>query len=1199
YPIRRISLSESGAEGTGTSDSPSVSADGRYVAFESTSLLVAGDTSTKDIFVVDRVNHTIEKVSLGMNGALANGDSDSPSISSDGRFVAFRSAAWNLVPGDTANVRGVSTGYSDIFVFDRVLRTTRLVSVSSTGGFANYGSGPVTDISADGRYIVFESTAYNLVDGDTGWVDIFVRDMQDNVTRRVSVGPGGIQSNGSSYQPVISNDGTVVAFESSATNLGVVDTNSVTDVYVYNLATGSMKRVSQASSGTEANNYSEAPAISGNGRYVGFYSTASNLVTGDTNGSTDIFVADLQNGTVEAASVSASGVLMGQVGTELSLSGDGRTVVFRSASTAATLSNVSEIFVRDLDAGSTRVVSKSMAGMAPDGYAYRSALSDDAKTVAFASDARNLVPGDSNNARDVFAVDVSSPWMANAQYVVVGASQAVDNIDFGNVLQQGHLSGTAWQDTSRDGVRDPNEPVLANRTIYIDSNANGSFDTGEPSTVTDALGNYHFVGLTAGTYVVREILPSKWSQTEPTSGSYAIASGVERNVVVDFEDLQNTSSSYITIGDYVHDGFVFSNSNAADSQWRVYGSQSTPQPPSAELVSDFRYSVQYLQRQDLGLFSVDSFDMRLRDLAGPRTVTLAGELPNGQWISQDISITGTATTYHLSGFDNLRSFRWFSTSSGVYVVDNFALRTTDWDYSSLDFGSMSNPGKISGTIYYDENKNGSRDGSDYPLGRQSVYLDLDNDAQLDPNEPRATSDSTGAYQFDVVNAGNYVLRQLVPVNWHQTQPADAYTIAMAPEEIQSGFDFGRWEDPTKIRGTKWNDLNANGLRDAGEPGLAGWTMYLDLNQNGVLDSGEPSTVTAADDPATSSVDESGTYGFGAITAGNYSVREVPRAGWRQTSPVAMTSQIERSSPTGFKYTGFTHTPTVAQAVSGDGRYLAFSTALALLPADTNSRTDIYWLDRQTDALELISVTDAQVPGNDTSFEPAISDDGRYVAFRSWASNLVANDTNQNDDIFVRDRATGTTQLVTIAGSNQANSYSYGETLTADGRTVLFWSAATNLVPNDINQQTDTFLKNLDTGAMTRVNTNTAPPDIGNENSYSGDITADGRYIAFQSFSNDIVPNDTNGYSDIFVFDRTSGLVQLASTSSTGTQGNGVSERRAISDDGRFVVFDSNATNLTGDAGVNGYNIYMKDLATGETRLISRNYNGGAANGSRR
>ncbi|MGN6546234.1 MAG: SdrD B-like domain-containing protein [Aureliella sp.] len=1193
YPILRISLSDVGEQGMKASDEPSISADGRYVAFQSANPFLDGNSDFTDIFVVDRMNNTIEKVNIGLGGAVANSGSYHPAISSDGRFVAFQSYASNLVAGDT-------NGYSDVFVFDRQARTMTLVSVDSAGNLSNSGSGLGVDISGDGRYVAFQSDASDLVDGDTNNVsDIFVRDLQQSVTRRVSVSSVDVQGNGSSLSPAISDDGAVVAFESGASNLVSGDTNYTTDVFVHILSTGTTRRVSQSSSGTEANNQSHDSAISGNGRYVGFYSYASNLVAGDTNGTSDVFVVDLQSNTVEAASLSSSGTMVGGASRGPSFSFDGRFVAFSSYSSAATLSNVTDVFIRDRVAGTTRLVSRSVAGTAAGGGVDMFALNDDGQTIAFSSDAKNLVPDDLNYARDIFTVDVSFPWAANTRYVAVGASQAMDNIDFGNELLSGDLRGTAWQDTSRNGALNTPEPGIENRTIILDANANGALDPGESSTVTDAAGNYHFGSLAAGTYVIREDVPSSWTETAPSSGSYSAVSGVERSVLIDFEDRQNPTSTYWTIADFVHEGFVFSTSASSVGQWLLYGLQSSPPPPSMELVTSFRSATQYVRRVDSGLFSIDSFDMRLRGSAGPYTVTVVGELSDGQWITQNLSITGTATTYSLTGFTDLRSFRWYSAGTSQYAVDNFRLRTTDWDYSGLNFGSMGNPGKISGTVYYDNNKNGVRDVDDFPLAGRRVYFDLDNDGELGTYEPQAISDANGAYQFDAVDPGNYVLRQVQLTNWHQTQPAAAYAITLAPEQNLVGQDFGNWGDPTAVFGSKYNDVNANGTRDVGEPGLAGWTMYLDLNENGLLDSGEPSTVTAADDPATAGVDESGSYGFENVSPGTYSVREVPQAGWRQTSPVTMTSQIERSSPTGFDYTGFTHTPPVAQAVSGNGRYLAFSTALRLLPADTNSRTDIYWLDRQTDALELISVTSANVPANDTSFEPVISDDGRYVAFRSWASDLVAGDTNQNGDIFVRDRITGSTQLATIAGASQANSYSYGETLTGDGRTVLFWSNANNLVPNDTNQSIDTFLKNLDTGAITRVNTNTAPPDIGNENTYGGDITADGRYIAFQSFSNDIVAGDTNGYSDIFVLDRSSGQIELVSTSSAGTQGNGVSEKRAISDDGRFVVFDSNATNLTDDLGANGYNIYMKDLATGETRLISRNYNGGAANGSRR
>ncbi len=250
-------------------------------------------------------------------------------------------------------------------------------------------------------------------------------------------------------------------------------------------------------------------------------------------------------------------------------------------------------------------------------------------------------------------------------------------------------------------------------------------------------------------------------------------------------------------------------------------------------------------------------------------------------------------------------------------------------------------------------------------------------------------------------------------------------------------------------------------------------------------------------------------------------------------------------------------------------------------------------------MELVSVNSAGEFGFSSSFEPTISDDGRYVAFRSLASNLVPNDTNALLDIFVRDRQLGTTQLVSVGIDGPSNGSSFAPVLSGDGQSIIFRSSATNLISNDDNQSSDLYLRDLVNGVTTRINSNSGIPNLASEDTLGGDISANGRYVVFESLSDDIVANDNNQLSDIFVLDRQSMLVERVSTSVTGIEANGQSENRAISDDGRFVVFDSRATNLTEDLGATGFNIFIKDRLTGDTRLISRNHNGGAANESRR
>jgi Tol biopolymer transport system component len=226
---------------------------------------------------------TTERVSLGPGGAQGNGDSAFPAISPGGRFVAFQSEANDLVAGDT-------NGSRDVFVRDRQMGTTRRVSVGQGGVQGDYSSyGPA--ISADGRFVAFRSSASNLVPSDTnGSPDVFVRDRRTRTTRRVSVGQGGVQGDSSSQSPALSTHGRFVAFASEATNLVPGDTNESGDVFVRDRRTRKTERVSVGRNGAQTNSNSFSPSISADGRFVAFSSDATNLVPGDTNRATDVFV---------------------------------------------------------------------------------------------------------------------------------------------------------------------------------------------------------------------------------------------------------------------------------------------------------------------------------------------------------------------------------------------------------------------------------------------------------------------------------------------------------------------------------------------------------------------------------------------------------------------------------------------------------------------------------------------------------------------------------------------------------------------------------------------------------------------------------------------------------------------------------------------------------------------------------------------
>jgi len=284
--IERISVDNSGVQGDGSSGSPSISSDGRYVAFQSNATnLVTGDINgSRDVFVYDRDTDEVERVSVNNLGVQGDSNSEEPSISSDGRYVAFYSNATNLVAGDT------NSRY-DVFVYDRNTHTAERVSLNNSSvqgdGSSNYPS-----ISSDGLYVTFQSSATNLVTGDTnGSQDVFVYDRDTDTIERVSIDNSGVEGNGGSSYPSISSDGRNVAFRSYATNLVTGDTNATVDVFVYDRETGKIERVSVDNSGYEGDFASYAPSISSNDHYVAFYSDATNLVTGDTNTTADVFVS--------------------------------------------------------------------------------------------------------------------------------------------------------------------------------------------------------------------------------------------------------------------------------------------------------------------------------------------------------------------------------------------------------------------------------------------------------------------------------------------------------------------------------------------------------------------------------------------------------------------------------------------------------------------------------------------------------------------------------------------------------------------------------------------------------------------------------------------------------------------------------------------------------------------------------------------
>jgi Tol biopolymer transport system component len=432
----RVSVGSDGSQASDGGIEASISGDGRFVAFRAGSSSIAVDPPTSclgvyctDIFLRDTVANSTEVVSVSTAGDRSNGFSDFPDISEDGRFVAFGSNAADLVSNDT-NVCASVPSCSDVFVRDLLLGITERVSLTEADGEANADSYDPR-ISSDGRFVVFMSVADNLVPGDTnGKPDVFVRDRMNGTTERISMSSTGEQSNNYSYWPVISGDGRFVAFSSIATNLVADDIQTCPtfgncmDVFVRDRDLDETYMGSVSDSGEHGNGDSRGASISSDGRLVGFYSDATNLVPGDTNGAYDVFLRDVLTGSTELISVSNEGIQGGSrscsaIGTGawpcIDMSADGRFVAFESTSrnfgSEQTCTPVydtlhcSQIYVRDRQQETTVRVSVSGQGDDGGGDSTWPSLSSDGRFVAFQSSASNLVPNDDNQAQDIFLRD--------------------------------------------------------------------------------------------------------------------------------------------------------------------------------------------------------------------------------------------------------------------------------------------------------------------------------------------------------------------------------------------------------------------------------------------------------------------------------------------------------------------------------------------------------------------------------------------------------------------------------------------------------------------------------------------------------------------------------------------------------------------------------------------------------------------------
>jgi N-acetylneuraminic acid mutarotase len=1052
-PVERISVSTAGEAANSMSFDPIMTPDGRFILFATHATnLVPGTSGSypEEVLLRDRQTGITEKISSIGVGESYNHPGG---ISADGRFVAW------------------SKNYRMVQLLDRQTGTVEKIDVGLPGvpqtiyGYDSYGGA----MSSDGRYVAFFSMIDNLVTGDTNSkLDAFVRDRQSGTTERVSVATDGTQANGDCrINPFISADGRSVVYNSDASNLVSGDTNGVTDIFVRDRQTGTTTRASVATDGTQANGASRVTGLSSNGRYVVFQSDAGNLVAGDTNGVTDVFVRDLQAGTTVRVSVATDGRQGAMASDYATISPDGRFVGFMSqANLAASNPNYyaywsNDSYVRDLQTETTEL----FYNRTTDAFAQYPAFSANGEFAVFISNDPAFVPGVNDTQYGIYLRDYrptrlagtvgTNGWYITAVTATIGnASDAISGL----ARREYSLNGTSWTTYTAPAT------ITAEGTLNL---------------LTRSVDNAGLTGATATTVIKSDRTPpvnsAALTGTSPNSNGW-----YNSDILVTLT--AQDSASGVAASEYTLNG----------ADWLAY---TTPFTITAEGAT-----ITYVRSRDnAGNLETNSPLSIQIDRTPPVTTVTRTDTPFVAGGTMD-------TTLNLAVTDNL---------SGVarteYGLDNGAAWTVAAGSLAITSGGTT-------TVLY---RSVDTAGNVEPAKSITVTIDK-TPPQLAGATERVSVSSSGG------EANNMNFAQLITPDGRFVLFAShasnlvAGTSGSYPEDV---LLRDRQTGTTELISTLGVGESYN--RPGGISADGRYVAYSKNNRSVQLLDRETGLVEKID-VGLSTVPQT-IYGYdsygGAMSSDGryvafYSMTDNLVTGDTNSKLDAFVRD---------RQTGITERVSIAtdgtQAngncryyphISADGRYVVFSSdATNLVLGDTNDVTDIFVRDRQTGTTTRVNVTTAGTQANGTSMASGISADGRTVIFQSDAANLVAGDTNAATDVFVRDLQTATTSRVSISSTGgQGTMVSDNPAISPDGRYVAFQSKA-NLAASHPGYfayySYDTYIRDQVTGVteLFCAYTGAAPCRL-------PVFSDNGQFVAFESKDATLVANDTNGQPDIFV-----------------------------------------------------------------------------------
>ncbi|MBL9139197.1 MAG: S8 family serine peptidase [Verrucomicrobiales bacterium] len=848
---------------------------------------------------------------------------------------------------------------------------------------------------------------------------------------------------------------------------------------------GRLKAMTRLSSGRWADDHSGDAVVSADGRWVAFGSQATNLVAGDREGFRDIFLADRQTGDIVRVSQTPAGVGAAADSGAVVISADGRFVAFVCSAgnlTSGDSNGQDDVFLWDRETRQIELVSVRQ-GTRNSGNAGSDSMSisADGQIVVFASDASNLVTSDTNQARDVFVRDRSRNTTERVSVTSTG-SQA--------------RGGSESPSVSADG-----------RYVAFHSGAN-NLVLPDGNQAWDVFVRDRTAGRTEGV-----------SLTGDGDSVFPVISGDGRFVL--YHSLADNLDGQ-TSDDWLA---VFLYDREAKRTLRISrapgSATSTGNSYADALSADGRFATVTTESVDVapggapGFFRAFLYD-RLTDTLGPIAVSDAGRSADDSAFYTRLSADGRILVFTSYGAN-------LTPDDGNGVSDVFVL---DRGPSRPDLGTRA--------------------------GSEGTWAGLGILNSRYPQRAQAAVDASGLATFEV--------------RLDNSAASQAYRVAIAPTDLAAGWTVRAFvagtggEITSAVTGSGWS---------TGEL-AAGASVRLRLELRRQANAGPEISLVGAVRMAS--------YGATADEV----LDAVTVVGIAQAPPPGFTlvSRDAGGLPA-------VHNAEVMSLSSG-AAVVAFSSEANHLVAsgDTNFQSDVFVWERATGQVRRVSDASPSSQADADSRYPTISDDGRRVAFQSRATNLVPFDRNEVEDVFVRDLAAGTITRGSVStGGTEGGRGSESAFLSGGGRFLAFSSVATNLVAGDANGSQDVFVRDLETGAVECVSRSLGG-SFGDADSDAGVLSGDGRFVLFTSYAQNLGPQDTNGFADVYLFDRLSRTIELISASTNGTAGNGPSGGGSVSDDGRWVAFFSNATDIAPGGEVGKSRAFLLDRPARQLRPIS-------------